>query len=365
MPTKFTASDRGKYVNQDTIPGDTTTDATISIDETVSGFLDEGDEDWYAIDLVAGQTIQINLYGVDPEPDSGPIGLSDPVLGLYDSAGDVIVRVDNSGSRSAEHLTFTATTTGTYFLEVDAFIWNDQRGHYELSVHDLIGGPDPDIFYGNENANIMFGHGGDDQIDGLDGNDRITGGTGNDVLLGRNGADTISGNDGQDELRGGGGNDILHGGASNDLLIGGNGHDTLNGGTFNDRLYGDNGNDRIRGGDGEDMINGGLGADFLFGGSDTDFFIYQGVTDSTAGSSADRIFDFAIGEDIIDLSGVIAAEFDFIGTGVFSGNGPEVRVNELRSGSSVVQADTDGDTIADMSILISNAIGLTATDFVL
>lgn len=350
-----------------TIPSDTTTNETIGIGETVSGFLHQGDEDWYAIELLAGQTIQIDLIGNDPDPSSGPVDLPDPYLRVYNASGAYITGDDDGGGNLDSRLIFTAGSTGTYYLEADSYSGGD-RGLYDLTVTDLnsdIGGPGPDILYGTNGADTMSGNGGNDEVHGLDGDDTINGGSGNDLLVGGDGADVMAGNNGLDELRGGDGNDTMHGGGANDLLMGGNGLDTLNGGTFNDRLFGEDGNDRIRGGAGEDRIIGGAGSDFTYGGSGADHFIFQSASDSAAGSGVDRIFDFVIGEDAIDLSGVIGAEFDFVGTSVFSGNGPEVRLNELAGGSTVVQADIDGDSVADMQIFVSGVTGLSDSDFVL
>ncbi|HDI3226184.1 TPA: VWA domain-containing protein, partial [Vibrio cholerae] len=68
------------------------------------------------------------------------------------------------------------------------------------------------------------------------------------------------------------------------------GNDILNGGEGNDILYGQGGND---------ILIGGLGNDILTGGSGEDLFKWvQGDLDG----STDRITDFKIGEDKIDLS---------------------------------------------------------------
>jgi serralysin len=104
---------------------------------------------------------------------------------------------------------------------------------------------------------------------GGNGRDKITGNEADNVLNGRAGADTISGLDGAD---------TINGGAGNDLMLGGAGDDRINGG---------GGNDTIHGGAGDDRVSGGAGADV---------FIYQ------AGDGTDRILDFAVGEDKVDLT---------------------------------------------------------------
>ncbi|MFM6267180.1 MAG: calcium-binding protein, partial [Dolichospermum sp.] len=95
-----------------------------------------------------------------------------------------------------------------------------------------------------------------------------------------------TGNVGNNIITGNGANNILNGGAGTDTLIGGLGNDTLNGG------------------DGIDTLIGGLG---------NDIFVFQFGQSPVSG--ADRITDFAIGTDRIDLlsstGGVLAAPTSF------------------------------------------------------
>ncbi|MXU64420.1 calcium-binding protein [Oceanomicrobium pacificus] len=79
-------------------------------------------------------------------------------------------------------------------------------------------------------------------------------------------------------IRGGTGNDVLHGSASDDFIFG-HGH--------KDMIYGHGG---------DDMLVDGRGRDALWGGPGDDLFIF--VPDG----SIDRIHDFEIGRDRIDLS---------------------------------------------------------------
>ncbi|GIB44696.1 RTX toxin [Vibrio cholerae] len=93
--------------------------------------------------------------------------------------------------------------------------------------------------------------------------------------------------------------DTLIGGAGNDILFGQGGNDSLDGGVGKDTLYGGSGNDTLIGGNDNDILIGGLGNDILTGGSGEDLFKWvQGDLDG----STDRITDFKIGEDKIDLS---------------------------------------------------------------
>lgn len=105
-----------------------------------------------------------------------------------------------------------------------------------------------------------------------------------------------SGGQGNDTLAGGAGADVLVGFAGDDLLVGLAGNDTLAGGL---------GNDTLIGGPGRNELSGGAGAD--------QFVI--------AADSSDRIFDFALGEDKIRLSGVSFGQLQITaGAGFETGN---------------------------------------------
>ena len=112
------------------------------------------------------------------------------------------------------------------------------------------------------------------------------------VLPGTTGNDTLVGGTLADSLSGGAGNDSLSGGTGNDTLLGGDGHDTLMGGTGDDALNGGAGNDALRGQAGNDVIATGAG---------TDRVIFA------AGDGADRVTDFALGIDKLQLVGVASS----------------------------------------------------------
>lgn len=120
----------------------------------------------------------------------------------------------------------------------------------------------------------------------------LNGGSDDDTLNGTLRDEVLNGGSGNDRLKGAGGDDVLNGGSGNDLLDGGAGDDTLNGGSGNDALEGGAGDDILNGGSGNDILHGGLGDDILAGGAGDDIFVFGGE---------DRIADFVIGEDKIDL----------------------------------------------------------------
>ncbi len=133
-------------------------------------------------------------------------------------------------------------------------------------------------------------------------------------------------------MKGGEGN-VLNGGAGNDTLIGGSGSDTLIG------LQGD------------DALQGKGGADiFLFG------FIRSG--------ERDRIADFVIGEDVIDLS-QIDANRDRAGEqsfrfGTREGTGRAWIEEDPDSTGSILYAD-DGHRV--LEVLLKDGRAVSADDY--
>ncbi len=112
---------------------DTSTIYTMQPGDTFSGTISAGsDWDWVAINLVAGETYQIALDGVT---------LSDPYLQLYDGSGNYITFDDDSGAGSNALISFTPTTSGTYYISAEAWSFSE-TGSYQLSVSDA-GTPPP------------------------------------------------------------------------------------------------------------------------------------------------------------------------------------------------------------------------------
>ena len=169
----------------------------------------------------------------------------------------------------------------------------------------------------------------------------------------------------------------LTGTAFGDTLAGGIGENTINGLAGNDTLNGYSGNDQLTGGVGSDRITGGLGRDVLTGGSGgaagdafRDVFIFKARTDSNAGIGIDRITDFTVGRDDIDLSAIDARSltatneaFAFIGTQAFHGVAGELRYQQA-AGITHVWADVNGDRVADFSVQLDGLKALAAGDFI-
>jgi Ca2+-binding RTX toxin-like protein len=147
----------------------------------------------------------------------------------------------------------------------------------------------------------------------------------------------------------------------------GAGADSLTGGAKRDTIVGGAGNDMIQGKGGADSITGGAGSDGLFGGAGADRFVYTAVSDSTP-TARDSILDFEVGVDKIYLRGMDSnnnagdgiTPFAFIGSSAFTQHAGELRV-QASGGSIFVEADTNGDGLADFSIRVATSSGMTLT----
>lgn len=101
--------------------------ATIDLGQSRSGRVDfDGDTDWFAIELLAGQTYVFSLVG------SPPGGLVDPLLQLHNAAGALVARDDDAGAGLNAQLTYTAQFSGAYFISAQGYA--DSVGRYNLRV---------------------------------------------------------------------------------------------------------------------------------------------------------------------------------------------------------------------------------------
>jgi len=334
-----------------------------------------------------------------------------------EASGDSIVNVENvAGSAFNDVITGDSQANQLGGLAGNDILNGNEGDDY------LVGGAGADVLnggagtgdtasYEKSSAAVAVdlstgtGIGGDAQGDTLSGIEK---------LIGSHFADTLTGDASNNQLRGGDGNDVLSGGAGNDDLRSGLGADTLNGGAgtdtayyyesnagvqvnlttgqgigghaqgdilidvenlggsnFSDVLIGDANANALRGYNGDDSLRGGGGRDTLVGDAGADRFIYAAVSDST-GATADRIVDFATNQgDKIDLAAVDANSgvagdqtFNFIGNSAFSHVAGELRY-EISGGNTTIQADVNGDGVADLTIHADGSINFAATDFVL
>ncbi len=135
------------------IPANSSTTTVITIGGTVSDVLEViGDHDWIRVDLVAGQKVTITLNGIT---------LVDPYLRLRDASGTLLAQNDDisAGVVRDSKIVYTATTTGTYYLDVGAF--NDAyTGTYQLHIENYT--PPPVASYATIADHLSSGYWGGD-----------------------------------------------------------------------------------------------------------------------------------------------------------------------------------------------------------
>jgi subtilisin family serine protease len=286
----------------DVIAGNAATAASLSASASQASSIDfGGDQDWFRVTLSAGWRYS---FAMDATAGSS----LDSYLRLLSATGQQLAFNDDAVGANSR-LSFTATTSGTYYLSAQGF--EASTGSYNLTMTAV------------EADRVLNGTSRHDTLNGAGGNDSLNGFAGNDLLLGFGGNDTLSGLTG---------NDTLDGGAGNDLLISGAGRDVMTGGT---------------------------GADV---------FRFTTLADSAVGTNRDLITAFSQAEgDRIDLAAIDAntrlsgnQAFAFIGDAGFG------RIaGQLRFAGGVMQADVNGDARADMEIAIQGVSALLAVDFIL
>jgi serralysin len=119
MPNVFETTDAA---------GTPLTTYTLGVGQTVQGQLSTGsDHDWYAVTLTAGQTYTFAMTG------TGINNVTDTFLRLIGTDGVTQVGVDDDGLQGQNSiLTFTASSSGVYYLDAGSFD-NSSQGQYGLS----------------------------------------------------------------------------------------------------------------------------------------------------------------------------------------------------------------------------------------
>jgi Ca2+-binding RTX toxin-like protein len=279
--------------------GSTPATDTTTTDHKVSGSPTNWIDVTDATAKAAGTTGNDQIAGVAGKADTG---------GLAGGKGDDTYIVDNAGDKVMENAGEGTDTVVSY------------SGTYTLSanVENLtLAGTTAQNGIGNAGANILTGNAAANVLNGKDGDDLLVGGGGNDTLQGWNGADVMKGGLGNDtyyvsratdkvvEL-GGQGNDTVK--AAQSVTLGqyvenvelfGSANASATGNSWHNKLTGNDGANTLKGMAGNDVLNGGKGADILVGGTGKDSFVLsQGL---------DTIKDFKLGEDTLDVRGLLKA----------------------------------------------------------
>lgn len=118
---------------------DTSTIYTMNAGDEFYGTMSGGESDWIAVTLEAGHTYQIGAVGIG----AVRTGVRDADITLHAADGSVIpgASSQDDGPGTTPLVSYTATTSGTYYIEVDSMLGkNGQPGpanaQYGLAVTD-------------------------------------------------------------------------------------------------------------------------------------------------------------------------------------------------------------------------------------
>ncbi|HYC06222.1 MAG TPA: cadherin domain-containing protein [Azospirillaceae bacterium] len=293
------------------------------------------------------------------------------------------------------------TYTVQIFGTAGAENWNFS-GTQVVHVDMISSGGGNDTVTGSAAGDVLQGAAGNDSLDGGGGDDvfvyvgapgdasadTVVGGAGNDRIeaRGHSAQITLASVSGVELVTANGFTNVsVFGNAAGNVLDfsavelvsivsidGQGGNDSLVGSVGADNLLGNLGDDTLRGGDGADTLTGGGGRDVMHGGAGADRFRYATTTDTTTAAQADRIEDFTVGSDIIDLLNVDANSlnagndaFSWLGTAAFSKVAGQLRHEFRADGNTWILGDRNGDGVSDFEIVLTGTITLAAGDFVL
>jgi len=116
----------------DDVGDDASTARFLDFGETFSGnLLTRGDQDWFALDLQAGENYGVIVSGAS----TGGGTLPDPYLKIYNSDGILVSQNDNGSWLNDAGLGFTPGASGRYYLVVKT-IESDDTGTYSVRVRE-------------------------------------------------------------------------------------------------------------------------------------------------------------------------------------------------------------------------------------
>jgi serralysin len=180
----------------DTVVNNSETTQVLSQGGRIGGTINAGgDSDWHEFATQSGRTYTITLAG-----SGAAAQLVGKRLFVRDDTGDVISSDISYFANDKAVVTFTATSSGPVFLDVQSYA--NSTGRFLLSA--------------TSNAPTLTGTARADYLAGGGNNTRISGLAGNDILIG---------NGGNDRLDSGAGNDVISGGTGRDTFVFGRGDD--------------------------------------------------------------------------------------------------------------------------------------------
>lgn len=302
-----------------------------------------------------------------------------------------------SGSFTAADARFWSSTAGAAHDADDRVIYNTATGdlwydadgngtNAALRIATLEGTPflaasDVSVINGSSGGSVINGTSANDTLSGTAGDDTINGLGGNDLFLAGStgGADVIDGGDGRDSIEfkaaatsaivvNFNAGTITGGSAGGSISF--SGIERVVGGNFDDSMSGTIGSQNLTGQAGADTLSGGAGNDTLWGGTGNDAFVFNGM----GSANADRISDFASGQDQVQLEDTaftaIGAMGDFAagdarfwasGTGAAHDANDRVTYN-TSTGQLYYDADGNGGGGAQLIATLTTIPAIAATD---
>lgn len=202
-------------------------------------------------DGIAGETVQVNYKGLEPNQEILVFLESDQALeGVF---------ADANGEGTIQLPIPSDTPEGTHLITLEH---DGSDLTAACTVETLPSLPDTETCDPNApGVNVIIGTEKFDYLRGTPGDDVIIALGGNDIIIGAGGNDCIDGGEGRDLILAREGDDTIIGGPGNDLIYGNGGADIISGGAGNDTIFGSAGDDKIDGNEGEDKIFGGSGTD--------------------------------------------------------------------------------------------------------
>ncbi|WP_304438784.1 M10 family metallopeptidase C-terminal domain-containing protein, partial [Brevundimonas sp. Leaf363] len=324
-----------------------------------------GGTDYYAVTVVAGQQITIDIDSANTFDAWVTIQNSSGSRLAYDDDGP-----QDAGSAAPQDsfLTYTFTSAGTYYIAVGQFKDNSLNGdpltagsRYTLNVsltgEDApVGTPTGSRLDGGAGDDVLTGSAGADILNGGSGADSMSGGAGDDIYYVDGGSDTVR------EASASGGSDTVRsaitytlGANVENLILDGTGGLSGTGNELANRLTGNTGANALDGKAGADVLIGGGGADTLTGGSGADVFVWNSLSDSTS-ASTDLVTDLNDAIDKLDFSNIDAdittsGMQEFTKVSAFSRTAGElVMTYDATTNTTSLTVDVDGDGVADMRV---------------
>ena len=122
-------------VTKDDFSSSTSTVGRLTVGGSTTGVIETvSDKDWFAVSLTSGITYKFSLESLFG-------GLGDPMLKFYNSSGLLLLSDDDSGLLLDSEINYTASSTGTFYLEAQSstspYASGSQTGAYRLSASNL------------------------------------------------------------------------------------------------------------------------------------------------------------------------------------------------------------------------------------